>query len=179
VAEETLYMTEAVRALIGVESAEQWAPDPVEHGSIRRMVHAIMDRDPVYSDNALAAQTRYRGLVAPPLFPVHMFQRGAADPDPLERAWEDPGYDGSKSPTAMFGLPALPIPLKRLLNAGVEVEFLQQARPGERISVINRYADIFEKKGRNGPMVFAVVERRFFNQDREPLLIYRQTLVYS
>ncbi len=178
-ADETLYMNDALRALIGAESAEQWAPEPVERGSIRRMVQAIMDDDPVYGDEALAAQTRFEGLVAPPLFPVHMFQRSAADPDPLTRAWDDPGYDGSKSPTAMFGLPALPIPLKRLLNAGVEVEFLRQARPGERISVINRYADIFEKKGRHGPMVFAVVERRFFNQDRQPLLIYRQTLVYS
>jgi hypothetical protein len=45
--------------------------------------------------------------------------------------------------------------------------------------VINRYVDIFEKQGKKGPMVFAVVERRFATERREPLLIYRQTLVYS
>jgi hypothetical protein len=177
--EQPLYVNDAVRALIGVESVEQFACDPVEHGSIRRMAQAIMDSDPVYSDETVAARTRYRSTVAPPLFPVHMFQRGPGDPDPLERAWQEPDYDGSKSPTALFALPALPIPLKRLLNAGVEVEFFRYAEPGERVSVINRYVDIFEKQGKKGPMVFAVVERRFATERREPLLIYRQTLVYS
>jgi len=179
VTEELVYVNDQVRALIGVESVEQFACDAVEQGSIRRMAQAIMDPDPMFNDPGSAGAQRYGGTVAPPLFPVHMFQRGPDDPDPLERAWEDPDYDGSKSPTALFSLPALPIPLKRLLNAGVEVEFFRYARRGERVSVINRYADIFEKKGRKGPMVFAVVERRFANEDKEPLLIYRQTLVYS
>ncbi len=177
--EEVVYVNDQVRALIGVESVEQFACDPVEQGSIRRMAQAIMDPDPMYVDPASAGARRRGGTVAPPLFPVHMFQRGPGDPDPLERAWDDPDYDGSKSPTALFALPALPIPLKRLLNAGVEVEFFRHAHPGERISVVNRYADIFEKKGRKGPMVFAVIERRFANERKEPLLIYRQTLVYS
>ncbi len=177
--EDVVYVNDQVRALIGVESVEQFACDAVEQGSIRRMAQAIMDPDPAFSDPGSIGAQRYGGTVAPPLFPVHMFQRGPHDPDPLERAWADPDYDGSKSPTALFALPALPIPLKRLLNAGVEVEFFRYASPGERVSVVNRYADIFEKKGRKGPMVFAVIERRFANASKEPLLIYRQTLVYS
>ena len=176
---DTLYVNDAVRALIGVESPLQGACDAVEHGSIRRMAHAIMDPDPIFSDSDFAGSTRYGGPVAPPLFPVHMFQRGPADPDPLERAWNDADYDGSKSPMAMFALPPVPIPLKRLLNAGVEVEFFRYAQPGERVSVVNRYADIFEKKGRKGPMVFVVVERQFATADQELLLRYRQTLVYT
>jgi N-terminal half of MaoC dehydratase len=176
---EPQYITNEVRALIGAESEERIACDAVERGAIRRMAHAIMDTDAVFFDEASAAGTRYGGIVAPPLFPVHMFQREGGDVDPLDQALTNPDYDGSKSPTALFSLPNLPIPLKRLLNAGVEVEFFQYAKPGERVSVINRYADIFQKQGRKGPMVFVVVERRFRNDLQQPLLTYKQTLVYS
>ncbi|MGD9945575.1 MAG: MaoC family dehydratase N-terminal domain-containing protein [Burkholderiaceae bacterium] len=176
---EPQYITDEVRALIGVQSEEQVACDAVERGAIRRMAHAIMDDDPLFWDDAQAQATRYGTVVAPPLFPVHMFQRDAGAPDPLDKAWEDPDYDGSKPATALFALPNIPIPLKRLLNAGVEVEFFRYAQPGERVTVVNRYTDIFQKQGKRGPMVFVVVERRFRNDKQQPLLIYKQTLVYS
>ena len=178
-AEEIDYVTDAVRALIGVESPVQPACDPVERGSIRRMSQAIMDDDPIFWDDAHARETRFGGVIAPPLFPVHMFQRAPGTPDPLDRAWEDPDYDGTKGAAGLFALPEVPIPLKRLLNAGVEVEMFRHAEPGDHVTVVNRYADIFQKQGRNGPMVFVVVERRFRNGRGEDLLCYRQTLVYT
>lgn len=176
---EAQYITDEVRALIGAESQELVACDPVERGSIRRMSQATMDADPMFSDDAQARETRYGSVVAPPLFPVHMFNRAPGEPDTLERAWEDPDYDGARGPTGLFKLPAVPIPLKRLLNAGVEVEFHKYARPGDVVSVVNRYADIFQKQGKKGPMVFVVVERHFRNQNREPLMTFKQTLVYT
>ena len=60
----------------------------------------------------------------------------------------------------------------------MEVEFFQYAKPGEKVTVVNRYQDVFQKQGKNGLMVFLVVERRFRNEKAEPLLLYRQTLVY-
>lgn len=177
--EEAQYVTDEVRALIGAESEEQLAPDAVERGAIRRMAHATMDTDRVFWDDAYAKDTRYGGVVAPPLFPVHMHQRAPDAPDPLDKARSDPGYDGTKGATGLFALPEVPIPLKRLLNAGVEVEFFKYAEPGERVTVVNRYADIFQKQGKKGPMVFVVVERRFRNDKRETLLTYKQTLVYT
>ena len=79
---EPQYVTDEVRALIGAESEEQVACDTVERGSIRRMTQAIMDDDRLYWDDVYADGTRYDGIVAPPLFPVHMFQRapGALTP---------------------------------------------------------------------------------------------------
>lgn len=176
---EAQYITDEVRALIGVESEQLVACDRVERGAIRRMAQAIMDDDPVFRDDAHASGTRYGGVVAPPLFPVHMFQRAAGAPDPLDKAWENPNHDGSKPASAMFALPNVPIPLKRLLNAGVEVEFFKYAQPGEQVTVVNRYADIFQKQGKKGPMVFVVVERHFRNEKHESLMTYKQTLVYS
>ena len=176
---ETQYITDAVRALIGVQSPEQIACDRVERGSIRRMSQATMDDDPLFWDDAYAHGTRYAGVVAPPLFPTHMFQRVSGAPDPLDKAWEDPDYDGTKGAIGLFALPEIPSPQKRLLNAGVEVEFFKYAVPGEQVTVVNRYVDIFQKQGKSGPMIFVVVERRFRNEKREPLLTYKQTLVYT
>ena len=176
---EAQYITDEVRALIGLESEELVAPDVVERGSIRRMSQAIMDDDRVFWDDEYACASRFGGVVAPPLFPVHMFQRAPGAPDPLDKAEGDPGYDGTKGASGLFALPEVPIPLKRLLNAGVEVEFFKYAVPGERVTVVNRYTDIFQKQGKKGPMVFIVVERRFRNDKKEPLLTYTQTLVYT
>lgn len=176
---EPQYVTDEVRALIGAESEEQVACDAVERGSIRRMTQATMDDDRLFWDQAYARDTRYGGAVAPPLFPVHMFQRAPGAPDPLDKAWKNPDYDGTKGAFGLFALPEIAIPLKRLLNAGVEVEFHKYAVPGEQVMVVNRYADIFQKQGKSGPMVFVVVERLFRNEKRELLLKYKQTLVYT
>jgi len=172
------YVTAEVLALVGAHSEELMACDIVERGSMRRMFQATMDCDPIFWDDDYARGTRYKGVAAPPLFPVHMFQRPEQAPDPLDKAWDDPNYDGTKGSTALFALPELPIPLKRLLNAGVEVEFYKYAAPGDRVTVVNRYADIFQKQGKNGPMVFVVIERYFRNADKELLMLYKQTLVY-
>jgi len=42
------------------------APDPVNMPMIRHWVDAFDDRNPVYEDNAVAAQTRFGGRIAPP-----------------------------------------------------------------------------------------------------------------
>ena len=175
---ETNYITDEVKALIGRESEELTACDAVERGAMRRMTHAIMDDDPIFWDGDLAAQTKFGGVHAPPLFPVHMFQRNSGAPDPLLQAQGNPGYDGTKGALGLFALPELPIPFKRLLNAGVEVEFFKYAQPGDTVTVVNRYGDIWQKQGKNGPMIFVGVERRFRNQNKELLLLYKQTLIY-
>ncbi|HUO74557.1 MAG TPA: MaoC family dehydratase N-terminal domain-containing protein, partial [Solirubrobacteraceae bacterium] len=42
------------------------APDPVNVPMIRHWVDALDDRNPVYLDEAVAAKTRFGGIVAPP-----------------------------------------------------------------------------------------------------------------
>jgi acyl dehydratase len=43
------------------------APDPVNQPMIRHWVTALDDRNPVYTDPAFAAASRFGGIVAPPL----------------------------------------------------------------------------------------------------------------
>ncbi len=176
--DEKNYITGEVKALIGRESEEVGACDAVERGSIRRFTQAIMDDDRLYWDDEYAGKTRFQKVVAPPLFPVHMFQRAAGAPDPLDQAKGNPGYDGTKGAQGLFALPEIPIPFKRLLNGGVEMECCKYGEPGDRVTVVNRYLDIFQKQGKKGPLIFVVIERKFKNQRNEVLLLYKQTLIY-
>jgi acyl dehydratase len=179
-AEETFnYVTDDVRAFIGVESAPVTAHDPVELGAIRRHCQAIMDDDPLYWDEEYAAQTVFGGVVAPPLFPLHAFRRAPGTPDPLEAALDDPDYDGAgQGLAARLGLPAVPIKLKRMLNGGNDVEVRALARPGDRIVARSRYRDIYQKEGKSGPLVFVVVETSYGTELGEELLVSRQTQVW-
>jgi hypothetical protein len=176
--DEKNYITEEVKALIGKESEEMVACEAIERGSIRRFTQAIMDGDRLYWDDAYSGKTRFKKVVAPPLFPVHMFQRSAGAPDPLTQADGNPDYDGTKGAQGLFALPEIPIPFKRLLNGGIEVECFQYGEPGDTVTVVNKYLDIFQKQGKKGPMIFAVIQRKFKNQKNELLLIYKQTLIY-
>src|SRR5262245_37994002 len=139
------YVTDEVRALIGVESTPVPAADPVERGAIRRHAQATMDDDPLYWDDDYASRTRYGGVVAPPLFPLHAIRRAPGTPDPLDEALADPDYDGAgQGIAARLGLPPLPLGLKRMLNGGNDVEVRSLARPGERIVARSRYRDVYQ-----------------------------------
>ena len=64
-------------------------------------------------------------------------------------------------PASFRGLPPVPVPLPRLLNGGYEYEFYRYARLGERIYRSSTYLDIYQRDGRNGPMVFVIVADMF------------------
>ena len=58
----------AMRALIGKPiGSPSVAPDPVNQPMIRHWAAALEDHNPVYTDPAFAASTRFGGIVAPPL----------------------------------------------------------------------------------------------------------------
>src|SRR5713101_7317355 len=58
----------AMRALIGKPiGSPSVAPDPVNQPMIRHWVAALEDHNPVYTDPAFAAASRFGGIVAPPL----------------------------------------------------------------------------------------------------------------
>jgi hypothetical protein len=58
----------AVRAMVGKPiGAPSVAPDPVNQPMIRHWAAALEDENPVYTDPAFAAASRFGGIVAPPL----------------------------------------------------------------------------------------------------------------
>jgi acyl dehydratase len=172
--EPQTYITDAVRALIGVESEPVTAFEAVEPGAVRRFVQAIMDDDPIYWNAEAATVRGYDGPVAPPLFPGFVFRRAPGTPDPLDRVKENPDFDGigGAGGGRLPPIPNLPV---RTLNGGVEAEFFALARHGDRITAQSRYADIYEREGRTGKMVFIVTETTYTNQDGQVLAKIRNT----
>ena len=58
----------ALRALVGTQiGAPSVAPDPVNQPMIRHWATALEDHNPVYTDPAFAAGSRFGGIVSPPL----------------------------------------------------------------------------------------------------------------
>ena len=160
------YVTEEMRARIGVKSSRHTAPEAIGRDSLRRFLQATMDDNPQYAN----------GNIAPPLYPVHAFRRPLGSPDPLDRALEDPEYDGSGASRATT-LPGLGLPLKRRLNAGSEIEFFQLAQVGDTISETSAHHAIEEKESSSGTIVLETVATEYTNQRGEPLLTVYKTSI--
>ncbi len=124
----------------------------VEKGAIKRFAEALGDPNPLWNDEAAARKGRYGGIVAPPTFLRSIrFQR----PDlPLE------------------------IPFNRLLDGGSEWEYFGPVRAGDRITAIARIADVSERSGRLGLMLFTVFEVTYTNQLDEVVATQRSTSIW-
>jgi hypothetical protein len=167
------YITPEVTALIGAEAPAVRACHPVEASEVRRFHQALMDNAPRYRD-AEAAQ-RYGGVVAPIGFPVHAHRRAEDAADPLENM-DRPDYDGVDR-ALRPGLPEIKVPLNRLMNGGYEYELFRHARPGEHIVLRSRYADIYQRNGKTGPIVFVVIEDSYETETGERLLRSLNTMI--
>jgi acyl dehydratase len=59
----------------------------------------------------------------------------------------------------------------RGFDAGKTVTALAPIRPGDRLTARSRIADVYEKTGRSGSMVFIVHRMEFSNQRNEPVSV--------
>jgi hydroxyacyl-ACP dehydratase HTD2-like protein with hotdog domain len=60
--------------------------------------------------------------------------------------------------------PEFPIEMQRCFDAGKSVENHHPVRPGDKITGRSEIADIYEKSGRSGSMLFIVHRMNFYNQ---------------
>jgi hypothetical protein len=152
---------------------------PLEKDTLRRFAQAIMDADPDYFDEARATVSKFGGVVAPPLYPVHAFRRPAGTPDPLDAVKDNPDADATQGSMGVgYGLPDIEMPYRRLLNGGNEIEFFRALRVGEKVVAEPRYVDVTLKQGKSGAMLLVVIETRFSTDKGELLLINKQTLIW-
>jgi len=140
-------VTDEIRKLIGTESEPRVAE--IERGAIRRFAEAIGDPNPLFNDEAAARRSRYGGMIAPPTF--------------------------CRSLGGGFFTVPLNLPVFRGLDGGSEWEYFEPIRPGDRITVVSKLADIREAAGRMGPMVFIITETRYTNQFGQLCAIQRST----
>jgi acyl dehydratase len=140
-------ITQQMRDAIGVESEP--ATYDVERGAILKFAQAIGDTNPLFNDEAAARKTRYGGLIAPPTF--------------LRSMSAGPMKADVKSP-----YPAA-------LDGGSEWEYFEPVRPGDRITVTLKIADMFERPGRLGNMLFIIRETKYVNQFGQTVALQRGT----
>jgi acyl dehydratase len=119
---------------------------------IVEFAQAIGETNPLYTDEAYAKTTPYGGLIAPPTFSV-VFRSRANMPD-LQLNYGKRGFDGGK-----------------------ECLFYTLVRPGDIITGVDRIAEVYEKTGRSGSMIFIVRESALTNQRGEKVAIIRQSLI--
>jgi hypothetical protein len=171
------YVTDYHKSLIGTEGPVISAPTPVSFDSIRRFAQAAMIEDSIHWDADDAAVQGFSAVVAPPLYPMHAITRAAGTPDPFDTLTTNPDWDGVGDP-APQGLPALNLPLYRILNGGMSAEFFKLAEVGDLISSQARYVEIRDRNGRSGDFVTVTIETDYKNQRGEMLVRTRSTVVY-
>ena len=151
-------ITDEIRSWIGRE-VPPWTIE-VTRRDVARFAVATDDLNPLYLDEDRAKQSRYGGLIAPPLF----YMAPLTEPVPeTELRTDGLPFEGK--------FPVPPTPLPRLMDGGTEVEFLQPVRVGDVITGRSQITDIYQKEGRSGPLIFVQRETTFTNQNGELVLI--------
>lgn len=137
------------RELIGRTSAP--LTHDVEAGHIRRFAEALGDDNPIYRDLVAAQSAGYPSIPAPPTFAVALRANDVRE-----------GID---------------IDWTRLLHGEQEFEFCRPLFAGDRVTLKQRIADVYEKSGKAGTMDFLVLESEGRDPSGELVFTAKSTLV--
>ena len=151
---EDSVITDEMRAAIGVESEP--SEYEIEKEAIRRWAEAIGDTNPLYRDEEYAKSKGYRNIIAPPGFIANY-----AYPTKVGEG----GRRGFRSPFAM------------VLNGGNEYDFFKPIQAGDKITSTTKLAELREREGRLGKMLFMINETTYKNQDGEIVAKSRGTII--
>lgn len=145
-------ITDEMRAEIGKES-EPWTCE-VDKTAIRMFARSVGHVDPIYYDESAAKAAGYRGLVAPPGYlGTPIFNPSAAG-----RRGREFGAQPSR-------------PLRRILNGGTEIEYLDDVCAGDVLTATSHVASYEETKGSLGEMLITTNKTVYKNQDGKVVAI--------
>jgi hydroxyacyl-ACP dehydratase HTD2-like protein with hotdog domain len=157
-AEEESLITAEMSARIGVESAP-WTLE-VDKTTVRMFARSCQYTDPVFYDEAFAKSKGYRSLPAPP----HYLGTPIFNPTTSDATFGGHGGGG------MRGNPKL----KRVLNGGTDIEYLDTIQAGDVLTASSKVAEIVERAGSLGPMVITTTETTY-KRDGKVVAISRGT----
>jgi acyl dehydratase len=145
-------ITPELKAMVGKDfPPTTWE---VTKSDIIRFAQAIEDLNPLWNDEEQARRSRFGGLIASPTFPASLANE--------------------EMTKLLFNTPT---PLKKLLNGGNEMEWYHPIRPGDRITVTGRVANLREGEGALGRMLFLIFEVTYTNQSGEAVARGRNTFI--
>lgn len=141
-------VTEEMKAQVGKESAP--STSELDNTGIRMFARSVGHTDPIYYDEAAAKAAGYRGIVAPPGY--------------LGTPVFNPNAGSRRGPGGMFGGPEPTRPLRRVLNGGTEIEYLDDICSGDVLTSTSHIASYEETKGSLGEMLITVNKTVYKNQ---------------
>ena len=107
---------------------------------ISKFCQALGETNPLFTNEEVAADGPYGGLVAPPTY-VTRLRPNKMTPEHMPRLGKV-GFDG-----------------------GRDVEIFLPVRPGDTLKMVSTIHDVYEKTGRSGSMYFIVLRNRITNQE--------------
>ena len=82
------------------------------------------------------------------------------------------------APDGLAPMGAMPeLPLKRIMAGGTRMTIHQSIHPGQKLAGIRTITDIFEKKGRQGPLIFLEMGMRITTLSDELVIEEVQTRI--
>jgi len=152
------------RSLIG-KTKVFTSPDELGRLSIRRFAVAVDDTSPVYFDEEYASTTCHRGTIAPPTM---IFELNHNVEEELSE--ENGGH--------VHFLHMLPSFKPSFIRGGNEYEFLQPARPDDRVTIKQEISRIYTKEAKAGLLTFVITKNTYSNQKGEALGINWETWIF-
>lgn len=138
-------ITDEMRAEIGKES-QPWTCE-VDKTAIRMFARSVGHTDPIYYDSAAAKAVGYRDIVAPPGYlGTPVFNPNAPGRDMMR---------GGAQPSR---------PLKRILNGGTEIEYMDDICAGDVLTAKSHLAAVEEREGSIGQMLISTNKTVYTNQ---------------
>ena len=134
-------------------SSLRWTVE-ISAKEIARFAAAIGDTDPVYRDLGAARAAGYPGIPLPPTYGIFLL-------------------DDRPDPHGMLAL--LGIDLRKLLHAEQRFEYHAPVFAGDRLTLTDRVADLYLKKG--GSLEFVVLDCEARKANGELALTIRRVLV--
>ena len=155
-------ITPEVLAIVGTETPPERNRFPISEEMAYDLANATEDPNPLYSDAGHAADSRFGGILCPPL-----------------ATWKDIappiGYFGAGQESHF----QVPLPFNSYgLNGGADWQFLRPVYAGDWITRRFRILDIFEKRGRSGPLVFVVRQETQTKQDGSVVQVAQRTSIH-
>jgi acyl dehydratase len=123
----------------------------VERGHIRRFCEAIGEDDPIYFDEQAARAAGYPAIPAPPTFAAALRPNDARTGMDLD--W------------------------KKILHGEQEFAYARPLYAGDRVTLVQRIADIYEKSGKAGAMDMLVLETEARDGHNQVVFTARATIV--
>jgi len=108
---------------------------------------------------------------------VNRFAEAIGDPNPRWATEAPPTFLVALTPTSSILLAEAEEYGKGWLNGGNRFEYLAPVKVGDRITARGAVADVYEKEGSSGNLLFIVIETEYANQDGKQLARLKQTAI--